>query len=55
MISYLNCDSIVILVDDGTPPDIDWMFENKRNSVLCRRSPNQVCATYTYKYDGAGI
>ncbi|CAH1370744.1 hypothetical protein MTP99_012282 [Tenebrio molitor] len=46
------CSAPVVISEDGTPPDIDWMFENKRPNVLCRRTENQVCATYTYKYAG---
>ncbi|XP_044255266.1 uncharacterized protein LOC123005537 [Tribolium madens] len=49
---HVPCSPPIVVSDDGTFPDIDWMFENKKTSVLCRRTANQVCATYTYKYDG---
>ena len=43
-----------LILEDGTPPDIDYLFRHHKTSVLCKRTPNQVCATYTYRFDGIG-
>lgn len=40
--------------DDGTPPDIDYLFEKHTASVLCRRSASQACVKYSYLYNGEG-
>ncbi|RZC33506.1 uncharacterized protein BDFB_009207, partial [Asbolus verrucosus] len=45
-------DNFTLYNVNGTPPDIDYLFEHHKTSVLCRRTANQVCARYTYKYNG---
>ncbi|KAJ3658499.1 hypothetical protein Zmor_010234 [Zophobas morio] len=48
----IPCSPPIVITEDGTPPDIDYLFRHHKTSVLCKRTPNQVCATYTYRFDG---
>lgn len=41
--------------DDGTPPDIDYLWENYDTSVICRRARGYVCVKYSYIYNSEGM
>lgn len=43
-----------MLIDDGTIPDSNWLYNNHRASVLCRKAENQECVTYTFWDNGLG-
>ncbi|CAH0560717.1 unnamed protein product [Brassicogethes aeneus] len=57
--SYLNekraknipCSPPLVITEDGTPPNMTWLWEKKLPSILCIQSENKVCAKYTYKFN----
>ncbi|KAJ8953334.1 hypothetical protein NQ318_012129 [Aromia moschata] len=49
----IPCAAPIVISYDGTPPDIDWLWQHNRSSILCKRSRNQVCVRYTYYFNGA--
>ncbi|XP_050298291.1 uncharacterized protein LOC126737433 [Anthonomus grandis grandis] len=44
----IPCSSPLVISYDGTIPDVEYLWQNHRDSVLCIRAANQVCVTYTY-------
>ncbi|KAJ8969425.1 hypothetical protein NQ314_001767 [Rhamnusium bicolor] len=50
----IPCASPIVITYDGTPPDMDYLWDNYRNSILCRRSRTQVCVKYTYYFNNLG-
>ncbi|KAG5880765.1 hypothetical protein JTB14_010946 [Gonioctena quinquepunctata] len=43
----IPCASPIVISDDGTKPNMDYLWENHKNSILCRRNQNQRCVKYT--------
>lgn len=41
-------------VDDGTPPDMEYLWQNYKTRVLCRRANGLVCGKYSYYFDNKG-
>ncbi|CAG9762497.1 unnamed protein product [Ceutorhynchus assimilis] len=46
----IPCASPIVISYDGTIPDVTYLWNNNKASVLCRKSENQACVTYTYWY-----
>lgn len=42
------------ILDDGSPPDLDYLLDNYRDQVTCRRTKSQVCAKFTYSFNNEG-
>ncbi|XP_030751516.1 uncharacterized protein LOC115879027 isoform X2 [Sitophilus oryzae] len=49
---HIPCISPIVITNDSTLPDMDYLWTNHRASVLCMRSSNQACVTYTYIDNG---
>lgn len=47
------CKMPLVITYDATPPDMDYLWENYKTNVICRRSRGQVCAKYEYSFNGA--
>ncbi|KAF5270888.1 hypothetical protein FQR65_LT05405 [Abscondita terminalis] len=45
------CKQPIVITDNGAPPDMNYMWENHRDKVLCRQTKGKVCAKYTYSFD----
>ncbi|KAI4462459.1 atp-dependent (s)-nad(p)h-hydrate dehydratase family member [Holotrichia oblita] len=45
------CRTPFVMTYDGTPPDLDYLYENYRDQVTCRRTRSQVCAKFTYSFN----
>ncbi|KAJ8919397.1 hypothetical protein NQ315_016490 [Exocentrus adspersus] len=45
------CAPPIVISYDGTPPDMDYLWDNYKSSILCKRSKNQVCVKYTYYFN----
>ncbi|XP_076273912.1 uncharacterized protein LOC143204881 [Rhynchophorus ferrugineus] len=44
----IPCIAPIVISNDSTLPDVDYLWTYHRASVLCKRAPNQACVTYTY-------
>ncbi|CAH1159963.1 unnamed protein product [Phaedon cochleariae] len=42
------CTPPIVITYNGTPPDMAYLWDNHKASILCRRSSNQRCMKYTY-------
>ncbi|XP_060530947.1 uncharacterized protein LOC132704748 [Cylas formicarius] len=49
---HIPCIPPIVISNDSTLPDVDYLWANHRSSVLCIRSESQACVMYTYYYNG---
>lgn len=40
--------------DDGSWPDVNYIWANHEQNASCILANNDVCATYSYYFDGHG-
>ncbi|KAF5296265.1 hypothetical protein FQA39_LY12602 [Lamprigera yunnana] len=50
-VTDVPCRHPLLITDNSAPPDINYLWENHRDRVLCRRVGGNVCVKYTYKFD----
>ncbi|KAH1022026.1 hypothetical protein HUJ04_011495 [Dendroctonus ponderosae] len=48
----IPCAPPLVISEDGTLPNVGWLWNNHRASVLCRKAENQACVTYTFWENG---
>ncbi|GLV35185.1 Spase 22/23-subunit [Carabus blaptoides fortunei] len=41
----------LVITYNGTPPDIDYLWEFHRERVLCKRTKGQSCVKYSYSFN----
>ncbi|CAH1990686.1 unnamed protein product [Acanthoscelides obtectus] len=46
------CQSPIVISYDGTPPDLEYLWSHYKESILCKKNENQMCAKYTYFFNG---
>ncbi|CAG9856263.1 unnamed protein product [Phyllotreta striolata] len=42
------CAAPIVITYNGSFPDLDYLWEHHKTSILCKRSENQRCVKYTY-------
>uniref|UniRef100_A0A6P7GCN5 Uncharacterized protein LOC114340568 n=1 Tax=Diabrotica virgifera virgifera TaxID=50390 RepID=A0A6P7GCN5_DIAVI len=47
----IPCAAPIVISYDGTLPDMQYLWDNHKESVLCKRSINQMCVKYTYLFN----
>ncbi|KAK9875892.1 hypothetical protein WA026_009679 [Henosepilachna vigintioctopunctata] len=49
----IPCSPPIVITYNGTFPDVEYLWQHHKKSVVCRRGSGQVCARYAYYYNGA--
>lgn len=47
----IPCRDPIVITYDGSYPDIDYLWQHHKNSVLCAKTPGKVCVRYTYYFN----
>ncbi|XP_056640255.1 uncharacterized protein LOC130447456 isoform X1 [Diorhabda sublineata] len=47
----IPCAAPIVISYDGTLPNMDYLWDKYRESILCKRSISQRCIKYTYYYN----
>nr|XP_023024522.1 uncharacterized protein LOC111512610 [Leptinotarsa decemlineata] len=47
----IPCTPPIVISYDGSKPNMDYLWENHKTSILCRRTTNQRCVKYTYYFN----
>ncbi|KAL4703302.1 hypothetical protein ACJJTC_006665 [Scirpophaga incertulas] len=50
--SGVPCKLPLVVSQNGTWPDVDYIWENHRQAATCIPADNDICATYTYYFNG---
>ncbi|XP_077292518.1 uncharacterized protein LOC143915671 [Arctopsyche grandis] len=48
----IPCRHPLVLTFDGSYPNISFLWDNHDADVTCMLAPNEVCASYAYRFDG---
>ncbi|XP_031340509.1 uncharacterized protein LOC116168697 isoform X2 [Photinus pyralis] len=52
--NHIPCRNPLVITYDGSPPDINYIWEHHRDQVVTRQANGQVCVKYSFIYNNVG-